>query len=75
MKKLISLAVLAASFAAFAAPRCPEIEKAKRHLEDAKAELQKGAHDYKGHRASALEHTNQALNEVEQALAVKGCKP
>ena len=75
MKKLISLVVITASFAAFAAPRCPNMEKAKRALENAKASLGRAAHTYQGHRAKAEDHVNQALNEVEQALAVHACRP
>jgi len=43
--------------------RHPEIRAAIRHLEQARDNLQKGAHDFGGHRVKALEHTNQALEE------------
>jgi hypothetical protein len=75
MKKLFSLAIVLATATAFAAPKCPEMEKAKRQVEATKADLEHAAHDYEGHRAKALEHVNAALQEIEQALAVKGCKP
>lgn len=48
--------------------RHPEIRQAIRHLEQAKASLQKGAHDFSGHREKALDLTNQALQECQQAL-------
>lgn len=48
--------------------RHPEIRMAIRHLEAAKVSLQKGAHDFQGHRAKALELTDQALKECHDAL-------
>jgi hypothetical protein len=46
----------------------PEIRAAIKHLEMAKDNLQKAAHDFGGHRVKALEHTNQALEECHKAL-------
>ena len=46
----------------------PEINAALTHLEQAKANLERGAHDFGGHRVKALEHTNQAIAECNQAL-------
>jgi len=46
----------------------PEIEAAIRHLEQARDNLQKAAHEFGGHRVKALEHTNQALDECHKAL-------
>lgn len=48
--------------------RHPEIRAAIRHLEQAKEALENAKHDFKGHRARALEHTNQALEECHKAL-------
>ncbi len=48
--------------------RHPEIRMAIRHLEMAKNNLQKGAHDFGGHRAKALELTEHALQECRAAL-------
>jgi hypothetical protein len=49
--------------------RHPEIRAAIRQLETAKAGLQKyGAHDFGGHRVKAIEHIDQALAELHQAL-------
>jgi hypothetical protein len=48
--------------------RHPEIRDAIRALENARNHLQKGAHDFGGHRVKALEHVNQALEECRQAL-------
>lgn len=46
----------------------PEIQGAIRSLEQAKHQLQNGAHDFDGHRGKALEHINQALEECHAAL-------
>lgn len=46
----------------------PEIRAAVHHLEEAKRNLEKAAHDFGGHRAKALEHVNEALEECNQAL-------
>ena len=46
----------------------PEIHAAIHHLEEAKANLEKAAHDFGGHRLKALEHTNRALEECHEAL-------
>ncbi len=46
----------------------PEIRAALRHLNAAKASLQKGSHDFGGHREKALDLTNQAIQECQQAL-------
>lgn len=50
------------------AERHPEIRQAMRALQRAKDALQEGAHDFSGHRAKALELTNQALEECRAAL-------
>jgi hypothetical protein len=46
----------------------PEMREAMMHLRHAKAALEKGARDFGGHRVAALEHTNKALAECEEAL-------
>lgn len=49
----------------------PVIEKAIQQLETVRNELQnQAAHDFKGHREKALEHVNQALQELHLALQV-----
>ncbi len=48
--------------------RHPEMRAAIRHLEQARESLQKAAHDFHGHRARALELTDQALRECREAL-------
>jgi hypothetical protein len=49
--------------------RHPEIRTAIRQLQAAKAGLQKyGAHDFGGHRVKAIEHIDQALAELHEAL-------
>lgn len=46
----------------------PEIYAALRALQNARQHLQHGAHDFGGHRAQALQLTNQAIQECRQAL-------
>ena len=46
----------------------PEIRAALKHLNMAKASLQKGSKDFSGHREKALDLTNQAIQECQQAL-------
>ena len=46
----------------------PEIRSAIQHLEQAKRNLENAAHDFGGHRAKALEHVNQALEQCHEAL-------
>lgn len=46
----------------------PEIQQAIHHLEQAKNNLERAAHDFGGHRAKALEHVNEALRECNEAL-------
>jgi hypothetical protein len=49
--------------------RHPEIRHALVALNRAKNFLQHGAHDFSGHRDKALDLTNQAISECQQALA------
>jgi hypothetical protein len=46
----------------------PEIQAAIRHLQQAKNNLEHANHDFGGHRVKAIEHVNQALEELNQAL-------
>jgi len=46
----------------------PEIHRAMRKLRGAKADLEKAAHDYGGHKATALTDIDQALQELQAAL-------
>jgi hypothetical protein len=48
--------------------RHPEIQAAIRHLQQAKNNLEHANHDFGGHRVKAIEHVNQALEELNQAL-------
>lgn len=50
------------------AERHPEIRIALRQLQEAKASLQRGSHDFSGHREKALDLTQQAINQCQQAL-------
>ncbi len=47
----------------------PELIKALRQLNGAKMSLQMAARDFDGHREKAVDLTNQAIKEVEAALA------
>ncbi|MGZ4035159.1 MAG: hypothetical protein ACXVPU_06800 [Bacteroidia bacterium] len=47
----------------------PEMMAAKKHLEEAKAELKKAAHDYAGHRVKAIELTDGAIKEIMDGIA------
>ncbi len=48
--------------------RHPEIYGAIHKLEHAKQDLNKGAHDFGGHRMAAIQHIDAALSELHQAL-------
>ena len=48
--------------------RFPEMRRAHHALENAKRDLEKGAHDFGGHRAKALELTKQAIKEVDEGM-------
>lgn len=46
----------------------PQIRAALRALENARDHLQRGAHDFGGHRARALQLADQAIQECQAAL-------
>ena len=46
----------------------PEIHAAIVHLREAKQNLEHAAHDFGGHRVTALKHVNEALEECRLAL-------
>jgi len=48
--------------------RHPEIRRALKKLREARTNLQKGSHDFGGHRAQALQLVDQAIQQCEQAL-------
>jgi hypothetical protein len=48
--------------------RHPELRQALMALSRAKQDLQRGAHDYDGHRARALQLTDQAIEAVHDAM-------
>lgn len=56
------------SASALTAERHPEIRRAQRFLGQAKNALEHAAHDYAGHRVKAIEHINEAEEELRQAL-------
>src|SRR5215471_13311141 len=47
----------------------PKIRQAINALQNAKGDLQNAAHDFCGHRVEALEETNNAINQLQKALA------
>ena len=49
--------------------RHPELRGALTALRNAKNRLEHASHDFDGHRVKAIEHTNQAIREVEEAIA------
>jgi len=54
---------------ATAGERHPMIRRAINALDAARTDLQQAAHDFKGHRAEALEAVNKAQSQLRQALA------
>jgi hypothetical protein len=52
------------------AVRHPEMAAADQHLRQAKANLERAARDYGGHRTKAIELVNQALEEMRLAHEV-----
>ena len=75
MKKLLMVVAIFGAFLlgvcvrpAFTQPDHPRIRAARRHLEEARVELRNAAHDYRGHRAKALEHADKAVEECDKAL-------
>jgi len=49
----------------------PEISAAMTHLREAKQNLENAKHDFGGHRASALKHVTEAMEECRLALEFK----
>lgn len=47
----------------------PEMRAAIEHLREAKNNLERANHDFGGHRAKALGHVNEALEECERAMS------
>lgn len=50
----------------------PHMQAALEHLQQARAELQEAMHDKGGHRARALELTENAISEVRKGMEVGG---
>ncbi len=76
MKKLMIVAgmlvafILGMSTPAFTQRDHPRIRAARAALEHAKEELRGAAHDYRGHRAKAIEHVDRAIAECDRAIEV-----
>jgi hypothetical protein len=64
----LGYSTLAPTQVALAKEKHPELRAALRNLKAAKAELQKGARDFKGERVEALKYTDRAISEVKEAL-------
>ena len=58
----------AAPAATPAPPQHPRIDAAIHHLEEARRELQAAPDEFHGHRAKAIGHVDQALEECHKAL-------
>ena len=63
---LLSLTLMPPSITA--AERQPHMEAALRNLQRAAAELQRAEHDKGGHRARAVDLTQQAIREVDAGI-------
>lgn len=57
---------------AAAAPRHPKIKEAIHSLKEARVELKEAAHDFGGHRVKALKAIDEAIEQLEKALAFAG---
>jgi hypothetical protein len=66
---VLMASMLAPSYSRAGAEGHPLIRRAVGALTAAKGDLQNAAHDYCGHRVEALEATNNALHQLQQALA------
>ncbi len=54
--------------------RCPHIHDAVGALQSAQEELRTGAHDFCGHKQSAMEAVHHALEELRQAEGCAKCR-
>jgi len=66
---VLSGSLLAPSYFAAGGEPHPLIRRAVNALQAARTDLQNAAHDYCGHRVEALNATNAALDQLQQALA------
>jgi hypothetical protein len=74
MKKAMAVALTLGFLGFVAAPLVyaeghPMIRKAQKQLENAKSTLQHTDKDFGGHRVAAIPHIDEALNELNLALA------
>ncbi len=72
-KRTISAIAAAAFLAGAAVPtiafeRHPELRAGLNNLIQARAELNKGSHDFYGHRIKAISEINEAINDVNLAM-------
>lgn len=52
-------------------PEYPHMRAAANELREAKAELEHAAHDFCGHRADAVRATDEALKQINVAIACR----
>jgi hypothetical protein len=69
---MLGVALLAMTFFAGRASAVPQpnMEAALGHLEQAKSALEKAEHNKGGFRVKAIEHVNQAIGAVREAIAI-----
>jgi hypothetical protein len=72
--KLLTTAVLLVVLSAFAVPQRHEVEdvpaqmaRARQALLTAKKEMESAGNEWGGHRAEAMKHVDQALQEIQKA--------
>ena len=73
MKTLKTALVVVAVFAAMNATSIkadqPRMQQALKYLRAARAELQAASHEKGGHRTTAVEHINRAIEQVEKGIS------
>ena len=52
----------------------PRIASAIAALKDARAYMEAAPHDFGGHKANAIRASNEAIRELQQALAYRGAR-
>jgi hypothetical protein len=51
--------------------RHPHIDEAPESMRSARHHLESAEHDFRGHRAKAMEHLDRAIHEAEICLSMK----
>ncbi len=73
LRRFLSVLILAAALAigymaGQVSAKQPHMKAALQHLQAARSQLQQATHDKGGHRAKALELTQNAINEVQAGI-------